>query len=164
MNYIAYPRQVILLTSSETVDILGKETEKDNIMAVSWHMPVSSDPEMYAVSISKESFSYKLIEKSKVFTINFMPYSLSEEILFCGENSGKHMDKFKESGLTKEECEKIHCVRIKEALAHIECEVVEMVEVGDYVIIIGKVVGSNINRQDKRPFQAKGEGFTTTKD
>ncbi len=164
MKNIAYPRQVILVTSSEKTEIMGKEVEKDNMMTLSWHMPVSFNPMMYAIAIDKNRFSYELIEKSKCFCVNFMPFDLKDEILFCGRNSGKHMDKFEKTGLTKEECEKIDCVRIKEALSHLECELVNEFEAGDHIILIGKVIGINENRDGKRPYQVKGDDFTTTID
>jgi len=76
------------------------------------------------------------------------------------------MDKFKESGLTKEEADNIDCVRIKEAIGYHECEVVNEVDAGDHTIFIGKVVNSELKKETKRLFQgsssAKGYGFTTT--
>ena len=164
MIHEAYPRQVILVTSSEKIEQFGKEIKKDNVMTLSWHMPVSHTPLMYAISVSKKRFSYHLIKKSNCFCVNFMPYSLSEEILFIGRNSGSHIDKFLETGLHKEECESIECVRLKEALSYFECELVEEIEAGDHVMFVGRVVGTFKNRDDKRVYQIKGDKFTTTVD
>lgn len=164
MKHEAYPRQVILVTSSEKIIQFGKEVKKDNIMTLSWHMPVSHNPKMYAIAVSKKRFSYNLIKKSKSFCVNFMPYSLSEEVLFIGKNSGDHIDKFEKTGLHKEECEAIEGVRIREALSYFECELVEEIKAGDHVIFVGRVVGTFNNRNDKRPYQVDGDKFTTTLD
>jgi len=161
---VAYPRQVILVTSRAEIKpkFSIKKEIKDNIMTLSWHSPVSFNPELYAVMIGKERFSYGLIHESKVFVVNFMPYKLKKEVLFCGRISGENIDKFKETGLIKEEAETIDCCRIKQALACLECEVINEIDAGDHVIFIGKVLKTVSKREEKRVFQVKGDVFTTT--
>lgn len=162
MSEITNPRQVILVTSRSKVDILGKEAVKDNIMTLAWHMPCSFNPELYAISVGKQRYSHQLIHESKVFAVNFIPFSLEEKALFCGTHSGEHLDKFEAARLTKEECDKIDCCRIKEAIAYIECEVIDEIEAGDHTIFIGKVLNSSVTKHDKRLFQSIGRKFTTT--
>lgn len=165
MPSIYNPRQVVLVTSRAEADIIGKKQLKDDIITLSWHMPVSFDPAIYAVAIGKSKFSSKLIEKSGVFVVNFIPQTLEKQALFCGTHSGQHIDKFKESGLTREEAEKIDCPAVKEALACIECELINTVEAGDHFIFIGSVIHSAEKKEGKRLFQkpsASGYKFTTT--
>lgn len=164
IKHIAYPRQTILVTTEADIDVMGKIIDKKNIMTLSWHMPVSFDPMLYAISIGKERFSYKLIKESGVFCVNFMPYALKDKVLFCGRNTGKIMDKFRESGLTEEECDKIHCPRIKESLAYLECKVINEVSAGDHAIFVGKVVNASIKKEGKRLIHKGGDNFTTTED
>lgn len=161
---LAYPRQVILVTSraQHHTRFDSKKLLKDNIVTLSWHTPVSSDPLLYAISLSSSRYSYELIKESGVFAINFMPYDLKKQSLFCGRNSGETIDKFKETGLTKEECEKIDCPRIKESLGIYECEVIDEFDTGDHKLIIGKVLNTVRKHDDNRSFQVSGELFTTT--
>jgi len=161
MPNIHHPRQTILVSSRETIEIMGKEIEKDDIITVSWHMPVSFKPELYAISIGKQRFSAEIISKSKAFVVNFIPYTLKETAIFCGTHSGKHMDKYQEAGLTMEEAESIDCGRIKEALAYLECEVINEVDAGDHIIYIGKVVNKEEKDHEKRLLQG-GKDFTTS--
>lgn len=163
MPEIHHPRQVILVTSRSHMEVMGKEIEKDNIITLAWHMPVSMEPELYAIAVAKPHFSCKIIQKSKSFVVNFIPYELKKAALFCGRHSGSHMDKFKEAGLTMEEAQSLDCGKIKEALAYIECEVINEVDAGDHIIFIGKVVNSETKEAGKRLFQYKSD-FTTTKD
>jgi flavin reductase (DIM6/NTAB) family NADH-FMN oxidoreductase RutF len=160
---ISNPRQVILVSSrAEIKSKFSKGIEvKDNIFTLSWHMPVSFEPMLYAISAGKQRFSTSLIKKSKVFCVNFMPIELKKEVMFCGRNSGENIDKFKESGLEKEECENIDCPRIKQALAFLECEVIQEIEAGDHIIFIGKVLNSRINKEGGRIYQVKGDKFAT---
>lgn len=161
----AYPRQAILVTSEAETEIMGKKQDKKNIFTLSWHMPVSFNPSLYAISVGKQRFSLNLIKKSGVFCVNFMPFELQDKVLFCGRNSGMNKDKFKETGLTPKECGKIHCIYLKEALAYLECEVVQEIESGDHIIIIGKIVNSKVQKKGKRVFRAETiDKFTTTID
>jgi len=159
---LANPRQVVLVTSGGSVDLIGKRVTKDNIFTLSWHSPLSFEPEMYGISVGKTRFSYRLIKESKVFVVNFIPHELKEQALYCGRASGMSVDKFKETGLTKEECDSIDCCRIKESSAYLECEVVDEFEVGDHVFFVGKVLKNVVNDDKKRLFYTGGNRFTTT--
>jgi len=160
----AYPRQVILVTCrGEIKEKFSPDKKiKDNIITLSWHMPVSFDPPLYAIAVSKQRFSYSLIKESNVFVVNFMPIELKKQVLYCGRNSGEHLDKFKETGFEKQEAEKIDCPAVKQALSHLECEVVNEIEAGDHIIFIGKVLNMKKNKNGKRIYQVKGDKFTTT--
>ena len=156
-------RQVILVTSRAEVKekFSSKSKIKDNIFTLAWHMPVSFDPPLYAISAGKTRYSTKLIQKSKVFVVNFMPYDMKKEVLFCGSNSGEDVNKFKETGLEKEKADKVDCVRLKKALGYLECEVVNEVDAGDHILFIGKILNMKMNKQGKRVFQKKDKFITT---
>lgn len=151
---LSNPLQTILLTS--------RASGKDNVMTLDWHMPLSFQPMMYAVSIGKTRFSLNLIRKSKIFVINFMSKDFEKEILYCGRHSGKNFDKFKETGLEKEKAKKINCPRIKQALGYLECKVEKEIEVGDHVLFIARVIHAELKKQDKRLFHLFADKFTTT--
>jgi len=119
---------------------------------------------MYAVSIGKTRFSLNLIKESKVFVINFMSKNFEKEILYCGRHSGKTLDKFKETGLEKEEAETINCPVIKQALGYLECKVEKETEVGDHFLFIARVTKSELKQKGKRLFHLFADKFTTTVD
>lgn len=150
------PRQTILLTT--------RAEDKDNIITLDWHTPLSFDPMMYAVSIGKTRYSLPLVKKSKVFVINFMEKEFEKEVLFCGRYSGKNFDKFKETALIKEEAQTINCPRIKQALAYLECKVLKEIEVGDHILFIAEVKKAELKKKGKRLFHLFSDNFTTTLD
>jgi flavin reductase (DIM6/NTAB) family NADH-FMN oxidoreductase RutF len=153
---VTNPKQTILLTC--------RAQDKDNIITLDWHTILSFEPMMYAVSIGKTRFSFNLIKSSKVFVVNFMSKNFEKEVLFCGQNSGENLDKFKETGLEKEEAETIDCPKIKQALGYLECKVEKEIEVGDHVLFIAKVSRAEIKENGKRLFHLLGDKFTTTID
>ena len=159
---VSKPRQVVLVTCRAEIEVLGKKQMKDNIITLTWHSPLSFEPMMYGISIGKPRFSNKILSKSRAFCVNFIPYSLEEQAVFCGRHSGEHIDKFKETGLGKEECETIDCPRIAEAAAYAECEIIDQHETGDHVFYVGKITKLEGKSDAARLFQKEG-GFTTTK-
>lgn len=166
MVRLSGPWQTVLVSSRANVEdrFTKREIVKDNIISVDWHMPLSHVPEMFAISIGKSRYSLELIRKSKVFVINYMPYHSQKEVLYCGTNSGEHIDKFEKAGLMKEEADSVDCARVREAIAYYECEVTHEVEVGDHILFIGHVTGSDIKEKGKRLFHLGKHAFTTTKE
>ncbi len=148
------PRQTILLTC--------RFKDRNNIMTLDWHTPLSFEPMLYAVSIGKTRFSLNLVRSSKVFVVNFMSKDFEKKILFCGRHSGKTIDKFKETNFEKEEAKTIDCPRIKQALGHLECRVIKEVEVGDHILFIAQVTKAELREKGKRLFHLFADKFTTT--
>jgi len=162
MTRLTKPRQTVLISSKGEADIFGKQILKDNLTAIDQHMSCSNNPRLYAISLSKTSFSYKLINESNVFIVNFVSHNLAEEIKICLTRHGDYTDKFKETKLTKVEGEKVDCPLVKEALGHLECEVVEEIETGDHIVFIGKVLKESLKEDDKRLFHLGNHKFSTT--
>ncbi|MEW6095813.1 MAG: flavin reductase family protein [bacterium] len=138
-NRLINSGSVILVTS------ISKEG-KSNIITLAWQMPVSHNPPLCAISIAKTHFSHQLIETTKEFTINVPDVSLLKQVKFCGSVLGRNTDKFKESGLTSIPAQIVKPPLIKEAIGHLECEVLEMYSAGDHTIFIGKIVAAYANK------------------
>ena len=164
MLELTNPVQTVLVTSRHRVisKFSGLEDDKDDIITLDWHTTVSFKPMKYAIVVGKSHFSYQLIKESGVFIVNFISYKLRDAAMFCGKHSGEHIDKFKESGLTKEQGEWVDCPRIKEASAFLECELLQEIDVGENAIFIGNVVGRVTKTDEKRLFHHVGDKYTTT--
>lgn len=113
---------------------------QQNVAAVAWVMPVSSNPALVTCALTKSRFSYELIHQSQEFVLNIPPVSLHEAVVLCGSSTGKDHDKFFNVGLTPEKAKKVSAPIVEECVAHIECKVVQEVEAGDHVLFIGEVV------------------------
>jgi flavin reductase (DIM6/NTAB) family NADH-FMN oxidoreductase RutF len=162
MSELTKPRQIILISSKAEIDVFGKQILKENLTAIDQHMPCSNNPKLYAINLSKISFSYRLIKKSNVFIVNFVSNNLAEEAKICLTRHGDHTDKFKETNLTKVEGETVDCPSVKEALGYLECEVVEEIETGDHITFIGKILREFLKEDDKRLFHLGDHQFSTT--
>ncbi|DAC73149.1 MAG TPA: flavin reductase family protein [Thermoplasmata archaeon] len=131
--HYAFPMQTVLVTSND-------EAGKTNIITLAWHTPISRKPPLYGISIAPKRHSHALIEKSKEFVINFIPYSLVEAAQFCGTHSGKTTDKLCKTGITLAPSLKLSTPLIKEGYAHLECKLVESIPLGDHTLFIGEIL------------------------
>ena len=61
------PRETVFVTSKAHIQHFGKRLEKEDILAVDWHMPCSLEPFTYTIAIHKKHFSHQLILHGKVF-------------------------------------------------------------------------------------------------
>lgn len=139
----------------------GEIEGKSNIIAVSFCMPVSKDPPLIACAIGKGTYSCKLISNTENFIINVPSHDLKPEIYYCGFNSGYDVDKFKETGLTRQTPHKVKAPVIKECVAHMECIVKRKMETGDKILFISEVIEAYadediVNREKKVVF-AEGD-------
>jgi flavin reductase (DIM6/NTAB) family NADH-FMN oxidoreductase RutF len=151
----------------ETIIVTCKDSTSADAVTLSWHSPLSFDPFLYGISLYIKRKSLEIIKNSKEFCINFPTENMAELALFCGTKSGHKVDKFKEGSIEKENCESIDCPRIKDCSAYLECTAIDFVEVGDHIMVVGKVIKEVKGTMEKKLFQSNISGpfkFTTTVD
>ena len=114
-------------------------------------MYVSQVTPLIAVSISKTSATYQMIEKSKEFAVNVIADNQKELSKKFGNIHGFEVDKFKEIGITTESASVIGAPLISGCFANVECKVKNaMWEVeGNHAIYIAEVVAFKVNEKLK---------------
>lgn len=123
---------------------------KTNIITLAWHTPISRHPPLYGISISSKRYSYGLINKSKEFVINFIPYTLAKDAQFCGTHSGRSIEKLCKTKLTLTPSKKLSTPLIKEGYAHLECKLLKSLSIGDHTLFIGEIIAISA---DKKAFK-----------
>ncbi|MFA6253575.1 MAG: flavin reductase family protein [Patescibacteria group bacterium] len=138
---------------------------RPNGMINAWHMKVSREPALFAISLSKNGYTHKLIQQSKEFVIAIANKELEKEVLFFGTTHGNEVDKFKETRIETIKAKFIKSPLIKKATINLECVLEKEIEAGDHIIFIGKILNSYMNpgkkvllgmrkiNNDKRIFQ-----------
>lgn len=127
-----YPLPVVMVSAAD-------KEGRDDIITVAWTGTVCTNPPMVSISIRPERYSYHMIRETGEFVINLTTEELAFATDYCGVKSGRDVDKFKETGLTREKAEKVKAPMIAEAPVSIECKVKEIRELGSHHMFIAQV-------------------------
>ncbi len=136
-NRILAPRPTVIIT---TINDEGKV----NGAPFSFVMPVSMDPPIVAFASAPSHDTSKNIQLNSEFVINLTPAEIINEMWITGEKIPYGESELEKAGLTSLESRIVSPPRIKESMAHLECEVMEIKEVGDHILILGKVVHASV--------------------
>ena len=129
---MVYPLPAVMVSTAD-------KEGNTNIFTVAWTGTVCTNPAMVYISVRPERYSYHMIEESGEFVINLTTEELAFATDYCGVKSGRDVDKFKETGLTREKAEKVKAPMIAEAPVSIECKVKEIRELGSHHMFIAQV-------------------------
>ena len=129
----------------------GDDISNYNIMTAAWTGTICTNPPMCYVSIRKERYSHDIIARTREFVINLTTEDLARATDWCGVKSGRDVNKFKEMHLTPEQAQIVKAPLIGESPLNIECQVVEIKELGSHDMFIANVVAVNAeeNLMDK---------------
>ena len=120
---------------------------QDDIITVAWTGTICTNPPMAYISVRPERFSYHMIKETGEFVINLTTEELAAATDYCGVRSGRDVDKFKETGLTREKADIVKAPMIKEAPVSIECRVKEIRELGSHHMFIAAVMGVTVDEK-----------------
>lgn len=135
---LLYPIPAVLVTSID-------EAGRPNVMTAAWAGTICSDPVMVSVSIRKSRYSHGLISKSREFGLCLTTKKLAKAADFCGVKSGRDVDKFAAMHLTPLPSSKIKTPGIAESPVCLECQVVDIQELGSHDMFIAKVVATDVD-------------------
>lgn len=136
---------------------------QDNLMPLSWHMPVSKEPFRYAVAVREENYTHHLLREHKSFTLNFLPFEFYESVDEMGAYHGNQVDKYLQSPFKNASYDPKGNLLLEEAYMIYECALIDTYQNGDHTIFIADVtsVCSNENAASQPMlFLGKGEYAT----
>ncbi|MFI3171885.1 MAG: flavin reductase family protein [Eubacteriales bacterium] len=126
---------------------VGNQTES-NIITIGWTGTICTNPAMVYISVRPERYSYKLLQETGEFVINLTTKDLAKATDYCGVKSGRDVDKWGDMHLTKSKAKKLKYVPIiEECPVNIECEVVEVKELGSHHMFIANVVSVQVSEK-----------------
>ncbi len=136
-----YPNPVMLVSA--------KHKRKESIITLAWGGTCCSSPPIVAVGIRKSRYSHELIEKSGEFVINIPTTEMLKVVEFCGTESGRDFDKWKECNFTKGTSSQIKTPHIQECPVSMECKINQIIELGSHDLFLGEVVALHIDEEWK---------------
>jgi flavin reductase (DIM6/NTAB) family NADH-FMN oxidoreductase RutF len=132
----------------------------DNIngMMADWVMQVSFNPRLVAVSLERNSTTLRNLREGGFFTVNMLgaeqrslavkfcqPRQASKIVGRSDDASAVIYDKM--DGVPYQLPDLSNCPVLEEALAYIQCQVEQLVDVGDHTLAVGRVLDGGILRE-----------------
>ncbi|MCR5303307.1 MAG: flavin reductase family protein [Lachnospiraceae bacterium] len=141
-----------------------RKDERPNIITVAWAGTVCSDPAMVSISVRPERYSHAIIKESGEFAVNLVTEKLVKACDWCGVQSGRDHDKFKEMKLGEYISEFMDVPAIAESPVNIYCRVIKTEALGSHDLFIGEVVGVTVDdsyMDDRGRFALENTGLIT---
>lgn len=128
--------------------IVGGNRDNADIATIAWVGMLSSTPPVIGISMDKRRHTLELIRSTKGFTVNIPGADYYREVDYCGLVSGKDVDKFSTAGFTPISGNRINTPIIKECPFNLECNVIQEIQLGEYVLLMAEIVETHID-EDK---------------
>jgi flavin reductase (DIM6/NTAB) family NADH-FMN oxidoreductase RutF len=126
----------------------GDKEGNSNIITIAWTGTICTNPAMLYISVRPERYSYQMIKESGEFVVNLTTEHLVKQTDYCGVKSGRDVDKFKETKLTRGKANELrYAPTIEECPVNIECKVERIEELGSHHMFIAKVVSVQVDDQ-----------------
>ena len=120
--------------------VTTKQESQINGMVASWVSQVSFSPPLVMVAVKKERYSHQMITTGKVFAVNILSTQQKKEVpLF--KSTHKPEGKFFN---TPYEIKKTGAPIIKDALAYLDCVLIDQFVPGDHTLFIGEVIEGDV--------------------
>ena len=133
-----YPVPAVMVTVGDGKDI-------SNIVTIAWTGTINSDPAMVSISVRKSRYSHELLCKNGEFVINLISKELTYAMDYCGVKSGRDIDNFAETKLTKGEAKTVSVPIIVESPVNIECKVTQVLELGSHDMFLAEVTAVQVD-------------------
>ena len=137
VNLFDYLNQTLKM--AETTGVLLVSMGKDgrpNVMTIGWLLLGRSYHEnpIAVVAVRPARYTFKLLDEVEEFVIAVPTHELGESVAFCGEKSGRDVDKFKETRLTPVQSVHVKPPSIKECIINIECRIYNKIKPPHYIL------------------------------
>jgi flavin reductase (DIM6/NTAB) family NADH-FMN oxidoreductase RutF len=103
-------------------------TNKLNTMTIGWALlGVVWRKPILMIAVRPDRYTFNLLENADDFTVTFPFSDMKKELTFCGANSGRDLDKFRDGSITILPSQKVRSPVIEAKSArYYECKIVEV--------------------------------------
>ena len=149
-----------LLEPGPVVMVTTARKGRANVMTMSWHTMMEFEPPLVGCVISNRNYSFNILKATRECVINIPTVELVEQVVGCGNTSGRKIDKFKVFGLTQAPASCVNAPLIKECYANLECRVIDGKMVAKYNLFVLEVLKAWVDpaRKDPRTIHHRGRG------
>jgi flavin reductase (DIM6/NTAB) family NADH-FMN oxidoreductase RutF len=134
-----------ILLGGPVVLVTASWRGRANMMPLAWHMPLSSDPALVGISIEQSRYTAEMIRHSQDFALNIPARPLLHHVQYLGAMRGEDVDKFEATQLETFAPAHVTAPLVAGCSAWLECEVQEVLPLGDHVLFAGLVVAAYVD-------------------
>ncbi len=116
-----------------------------NLAPYSYFNLMGSDPFYVAFGSTRVKDTLANVRETKQFVANIATMHLLEQMNFTSGDFPREEDEFGWAGLTPVPSAKVLPPRVGEAKAHLECEMVQIVDDGNTHIVLGRIVHAHVD-------------------
>ncbi|WP_457751942.1 flavin reductase family protein [Thermococcus sp.] len=147
-----------LLYPMRTYLVVAGRGSEANVMAADWVTIVSANPFMLGVAIAPQRRTWGLVKKYGEFVISVPGLDMLDDVWVVGTRHGS--EKLRDTSIKLVPSRVIETPSIGNALANLECKVVDERDYGDHTWFVGEVVASSYSREAFRGDAPRlGAGF-----
>jgi len=128
---LLYPLRTYLVVS-------GRLGEEVNVVAADWVTVVSASPFIVAVAIAPTRYTYRLVKKYGEFVIAVPGLDMLRDVWIAGSEQGP--EKLKKTRFKLKPASRVGTPVIENALANLECRVLNEHVYGDHSLFVAEVV------------------------
>jgi flavin reductase (DIM6/NTAB) family NADH-FMN oxidoreductase RutF len=121
--------------------------ERPNIITLAWVGTLCSDPPSVGIGVRPERFSHGLIAEIGEFVVNLPRVDQVDLVDYCGQVSGRNVDKWAACGLTPIPANEVRTPLIAECPVSLECRVTQQLTLGVHDLFIGEVLAVQIDEE-----------------
>jgi flavin reductase (DIM6/NTAB) family NADH-FMN oxidoreductase RutF len=136
-------------------------------------MPISIVPPFVGISISPQRYSYEVIHKAEEFAINIPSPQLLHHVQYLGSVTGADLNKLELTKLPTFRARRVNTILIEGCVGWIECGLEQEIEIGDHILLVGRVVAAAaddeafrdrwlLQDEDAKPLHYLGANFYST--
>ena len=146
------PGPVVLLTTAYK--------DQPNIMTMSLYTMMAYEKPILGCVIGENNYTFNFLKATKECVINIPTIELAEQVLGCGNTSGRNIDKFKTFQFVPELSTGVNVPLIDVCFANLECKVIDMKMVPQYHFFILEVIHARVDTSLEHPqtLHHKGKG------
>ena len=157
MQQLELTKAFTLIEPGPVVLVTTHDGKKANIMTISWTMVMDFTP-VFAITTGEWNHSYAALRKHRECVIAIPTVDLLDTVVGIGTCSGADTDKFAKFELTPLPAKLVSPPLIKECLANIECQVIDIVEKHNIVVLEAVAAYIDADRKERRTLHAVGDG------
>lgn len=155
MDKDAFTQVLQKLTLPITVVTVGRGGA-ENALTVSWVCPASFDPPRILFAADSHHYSVDFLKSTKNFAVNVLREGQQRFAGHFARQSMMHEDKLQ--AMSHREATTGAAI-LSDSLAYFDCEVLELHEVGDHILVIGDVVDAGVLNEGQPLTTAAGPRY-----